>query len=103
MTEIRAEIEAAIVRLSDLVNAKDVDLLAQFDHADDLIFVGSEMYEVHLGIPDVEKFFTTLRDAHLNITWDFKAINTGHEGDVVWFLAEGQVHIDVAGLVEMRP
>ncbi|MEO5805748.1 hypothetical protein [Devosia sp.] len=66
------------------------------------LFAGSEMSEVHLGIPDVEKFFTTLRDAHPNITLHFKAISTGHEGNVVWFLAESPGHMDVAGLTEVR-
>lgn len=103
MTELRAEIEAAINKISDLVNAKDDDLMGQFDQADDLLFVGSELYEIHRGVPDVEKFFRHLRDAELNVTWTWDMIDAGGEADIVWFMAHGQVHINVAGEEDRRP
>lgn len=103
MTDIRIEIEAAIGRVSDLINAKDVDLLAQFDHAGGLIFVGSELLEIHRGLPDVEKFFRLLRDAELSVTWRWDHIDADCESDVVWFLAHGNAYVNVAGQEDQRP
>lgn len=98
----RVEIETALHRLNALVGGKDMAVAELFDSGSALL-VGSETGEIARGRPAIAAFFQSLFAQPVTIGWDWASLETGAEGDVLWFFAEGHAVLDRAGQVDRVP
>ena len=98
----RVEIETALHRLNALVGGKDKAVAELFDSGSALL-VGSETAEIARGRPAIAAFFQSLFAQPLTIGWNWASLDTGAEGDVLWFFAEGHAVLDRAGVVDRVP
>ena len=103
MTTTRRDIEAALERLNALVGSKDMGIVHAFDDDADVLLVGSEPDEVIRGKAALTGFFETLFAKPVTIGWNWDRLDTGTQGSVLWFFAEGHVVLDRDGAVTTQP
>lgn len=103
MTTARRDIEGALHRLNALMGAKDLGILHAFDDDADVLLVGSEIDEVVQGPAALRVFFENLFAQDVSIGWDWSRIDTGAQGNILWFFAEGQVVLDRGRQQDRRP
>lgn len=82
-----------LTRLDDAISSRDlVATLSLFDDDPSVILVGSEAGEIAVGSEELDEFFQRLYSRPITFRWEWPNPISGRAyGEVIWFLADGEV------------
>ncbi|HEV2891738.1 MAG TPA: nuclear transport factor 2 family protein [Frankiaceae bacterium] len=96
------DVEALLRRLGEAVGSRDHEAtLALFAPDASVVFVGSEAGEQAFGWAELRAWLDHVYARPIAFRWEWSRIETSSRGDVVWFLADGDV-VETVGASESR-
>lgn len=92
-----------LLRLFQLVQARDMRVLGEFAATGDVLLVGSDEGEISIGRPAIDAFFPKLFARDATFSWNAGRVEATRSGDVLWLFADGHICVDGQGGKKTAP